>query len=153
MPHAEATTNIALAPEDAFALVTELGTARAAWDRGAVASRLIRRARAFAPGVHAFTKDARGVRLILRTESWHPPLLHAQRMVKGPWWLRDLGESWRVTPTDDGSRVTYKVTAHPTIPLLPAVFGRALQPWVNARAASRIEDLSAEAHRRAYTNG
>ncbi len=111
MPFAEASAVVPLSASEAFALAHEVGDARAEWDPEVAECRFIRGSSEDGQDVFRFVKTPRGRRMILRTQTWFPPVSSSSVMVKGPAWMREYGEGWRVRELEDGtSKVTLKIT-------------------------------------------
>lgn len=144
----ESTVFLPVDPATAFALVHTLGDDRTAWDRDVVARMLIREHRELAPGALVFERVRNGRRVILEIEVWHPDALSSARLVKGPFWLADYGEGWRVRPGRDaqgreGSLVTGKVTWRHAAPVLADAAGAAMRGAFAGELDSRLASLEA----------
>ena len=143
MPQLESAAGIPLDAESVFAVATALGDLRASWDPYVERRMLVRGAAAQRAGSVVFERSPAGRRLLLTVETWFPPQLVGARMVKGPWWLGDYGESLRLRPVGPSAvEATRKVAFH-VRGLAPDVVGTAVAPRFAAENAARLTALVA----------
>lgn len=143
MPQLESATTIPLDAASVFAVASTLGDLRASWDPYVERRMLVRGATAQHAGAIVFERSPSGRRLLLAVETWFPPQLAAARMVKGPWWLGDYGESLRLrTAGPSAVEATRKIAFH-VRGLAPEVVGSMVAPRFAAENAARLRALVA----------
>ena len=146
----ESTAFVPLDPATAFALAHTLGDDRTAWDAGVVSRMLLREHRELGPGTLVFERARNGRRVILEIDVWHPGELSSARLVKGPFWLADYGEGWRVRPARDGlgregAEVTGKLTWRHSAPVLADAVAATMRAAFRAELDERLAALAAAA--------
>lgn len=146
----ESTAFVPVDPATAYALAHALGDDRTAWDPAVVRRMLLREHRELGPGALVFERVRSGRRVILEIEAWHPPELSSARMVKGPFWLGDYGEGWRVRPARDGlgregAEVTGKITWQHALPVLADAAAATLRAAFRAELDARLAALATAA--------
>ncbi|WP_282826608.1 SRPBCC family protein [Gulosibacter sediminis] len=141
----EVTATVPLTPEEAFALAHTLGPDRTAWDTRVVKQLLLRDATSLGSGAQVFVRLDDGLRLIQEYDLWLPGQLSSTRLIKGPWWLESYGEGWHFTPTNGGTRVTWKVTFHHRLPVFGPQAEQVMLVKLRAQFEARMEDFRAAA--------
>lgn len=111
MPRIEATTEIAVPIEDAFALSQSQGEVRFAWDPFVKDQHLLHGATRPDKGVQTFTKSKHGLKMVTEYTSFNPPKQVGMKLVKGPPFFVSFGGGWSFVSVDDNNtRATWRYT-------------------------------------------
>lgn len=154
MPHLEATVDVPVSPEEAYAVATETGDERAAWDPAIELSRWVRGAAGPADGAVLFTRSPAGRRFLLRYEHVIPGRQLASRMIKGPSTFASYGEGMRFTALPGGgTRVTATEVFRMRLPALADQAGRLLRATRRRALEARMTAFAAACAERAAHRG
>ncbi|WP_182112379.1 MULTISPECIES: type II toxin-antitoxin system RatA family toxin [unclassified Actinotalea] len=98
----EASVDVAVPPDVAYAVSQTTGDARLRWDPFIRHQRFLDGATAPAVGVRTLTRHRSGLRMVSQYVSYRPPTNVGMKMVEGPWFFAVLAAGWRFTPLPDG---------------------------------------------------
>jgi hypothetical protein len=137
MPRIEATVEVEVPIEVAFAMSQSQGDLRYAWDPFVREQRLLDGATGPGRGVRTRTRSRHGLTMVSEYTAVNPPRQVGMRMVTGPWFFRTFSGGWSFTAlSDDRTRATwrYQFTCRPR---LVALLGEPLGRWLLGRDIRR----------------
>ncbi len=111
MPRVEASANVPVSCEIAFAVSQTQGEIRYRWDRFVSEQRLLGGATAADKGVQTETVSRHRLRMVSEYVSFDPPSRVGMRMIEGPWFFDKFGGGWSFAALDDGTtEATWRYT-------------------------------------------
>lgn len=111
MPRIQASVEVAVPPQIAFAVSQTTGELRLRWDPFIRRQYLMDGATAPGKGVRTYTRSRHGLQMISQYVSYAPPRNVGMTMRQGPWFFETFGGGWRFDALPDGgTRAVWKYT-------------------------------------------
>ncbi len=101
MPRVEATVEVPLDQDRAFALSQTYGELRYRWDPFVREQRLLDGAESAGKGVRTWTRSRHRLVMVSEYVTYQPPRHVGMRMVRGPWFFKSFSGGWTFAPGDD----------------------------------------------------
>ncbi len=136
----EASVEVAVPPDVAFAVSQTTGATRLRWDPFIRRQAFLDGATLPAKGVRTATQHRSGLRMVSEYVSYAPPTNVGMKMVEGPWFFAVMAGGWRFTALPDGGTRAvwrYSFTCRPSwlAPVAERVGRVVLQRDVDRRIA------------------